>query len=83
MIFQFFKGCTLAEDLSGVADDCTLFLRCVYGNFYSLSCPTGTNFDYIRKLCDLPSKAVCFKLNQANSVDAVAGQSIKKLPKIK
>jgi len=51
--------CTDAQDLTGVATDCTKFLRCVYGKFYELSCPAGQNFDYVRKVCDAPSSVTC------------------------
>ena len=53
------SACTMAEDLSGVYTDCTKYLRCIYGTFYALSCPSGTNFDYIKKACDLPAYSTC------------------------
>ena len=52
-------ACTAADDLSWVTGDCTKFLRCIYGTFYAMSCTTGSNFDYVRKTCDTPVKAVC------------------------
>ena len=52
-------ACTAAEDFSGLSSDCTKYLRCIYGTFYALSCPSGTNFDYIKKACDLPGYAKC------------------------
>ena len=66
------KACTATVDLSGVTGDCTKFLRCIYGTFYEMSCPPGTNFDYIRKVCDFPASATCLGGTAATTTTTVS-----------
>lgn len=59
MFLNKFKVCTAADDYTGVVGDCTKFLRCSNGQWFEFTCPPGTLFDYIRKLCDYPEKVTC------------------------
>jgi len=58
-ILPIYIACTAADDFTGVSGDCTKFYRCASGTLFQMSCGPGTNFDYLRKICDYPAQAAC------------------------
>jgi hypothetical protein len=58
--------CMEKDDYSGVANQCSKFLRCVNGEFVVFECPSGTLFDHLKQRCEFASNAVCLTiLNQS------------------
>lgn len=51
-IIKGIQECTYMNDLTPYPGDCTKFLRCANGILYQFSCPEGTVFDPILRLCN-------------------------------
>lgn len=56
-IFFIFQACATNQDVFfAIKNDCTKFVRCFNGFRYDFTCPEGTVFDKVRKICNHPRK---------------------------
>ena len=76
--------CTERDDYTGVANDCSKFLRCVNGEFVEFQCASGTLFDASNKICEHERLVNCLsrplpetECNEADDFSIVPGDCSK------
>lgn len=47
------------ESLDPNPDDCSSFLQCVHGNYVTMNCPSGLEWNNRDKICDWPENSDC------------------------
>ncbi len=59
------RPCSQLDDLTGIPDDCTKYIKCVNGSMQTPNCFGSLNFDFITEQCINPSDAICFPVLEA------------------
>jgi len=58
--------CSQLEDLTGIPDDCSKYIKCENGLLVTPNCFGSLNFDFITENCINPSDAICFPVLKAD-----------------